>query len=417
MVSSLSYSQIFNEDFSYSSGSLLTSTSVWTAASAGGTNPLTVTSTGLTFPSYAGSGVGNAVLIGTSGEDDSASFVRQDTGTTTSVYASFMLNVTAAQTNGDYFFALSTSANAFDARVYARLSGSGFNLGITKANEATISYGSAVYNFSQTYLLVVKYRFVSGLANDQVSLFVFDSALPVTEPVTPDIGPVTATSADAINLSRVLLRQGSASAAPTVTLDGININLIWNSAVLPVELSSFTSTVNNRDVTLNWTTSSEVNNSGFDIERSSNGVWSKIGNVNGNGNSTVNQNYSFTDRNLASGNYSYRLKQIDFNGNFEYFNLSGEVVIGIPAEFRLSQNYPNPFNPSTTISFDIPVDGKVSLKLFDMSGKEISTLVNEVKTAGYYSVNFNASNLTSGIYFYSIQAGDFTATKKMMLVK
>ena len=113
----------------------------------------------------------------------------------------------------------------------------------------------------------------------------------------------------------------------------------------------------------------------------------------------------------------YRLKQIDFNGNFEYFNLSNEVIIGIPSKFELSQNYPNPFNPSTKITFALPNDGKVSLKIYDMTGKEVMLLVNEVKTAGYYSDSFNASSLSSGIYFYTLSADNFTATKKMMLVK
>ncbi|MBK8984256.1 MAG: T9SS type A sorting domain-containing protein [Ignavibacteria bacterium] len=187
---------------------------------------------------------------------------------------------------------------------------------------------------------------------------------------------------------------------------------------LPVELSSFVSSISGNSVTLNWTTSSEINNSGFDIERSSvSGVWSKVGSVSGNGTSATPNSYSFTERNVASGNYSYRLKQTDFNGNFEYFNLSSEVVIGIPTEFKLSQNYPNPFNPSTTINYEIPVDGAVSLKIFDMSGKEVMTLVDGVKNAGYYSINFNASNLSSGIYFYKLSANDFTSVKKMMLVK
>lgn len=190
------------------------------------------------------------------------------------------------------------------------------------------------------------------------------------------------------------------------------------SEALPVELSSFVSSVNGNSVNLNWTTASELNNSGFDVERSAaNGNWLKVGNVTGNGTTSNTNNYSFTDRNLAAGNYSYRLKQIDFNGNFEYFNLSNEVNVGIPTKFELSQNYPNPFNPSTKISFALPTDGKVSLKIYDMSGKEVMTLVNEVKVAGYYSVNFNASSLSSGVYFYSISADNFTATKKMMLVK
>jgi len=152
-----------------------------------------------------------------------------------------------------------------------------------------------------------------------------------------------------------------------------------------------------------------------------NGSWTKIGNVAGNGTTYNGHSYSITDRNLSSGNYSYRLKQIDFNGNFKYYNLSNEVIVGVPEKYELSQNYPNPFNPSTKISYDIPFDGKVSLTVFDMSGKEIVNLVNEVKTAGYYTVNFNASNLSSGTYFYRINAEgngqNFVSTKKMLLVK
>nr|HMS66444.1 T9SS type A sorting domain-containing protein [Ignavibacteria bacterium] len=133
---------------------------------------------------------------------------------------------------------------------------------------------------------------------------------------------------------------------------------------------------------------------------------------------TVTQtNYSFNDNGLSTGTYKYRLKQIDFNGNFEYYNLNNEVNIGTPSGYALSQNYPNPFNPSTTINFDIPKDGNVSIKLFDISGKEVETIVNEVKTAGYYTINFNASSLPSGIYFYTLNADNYSAVKKMMLVK
>ncbi|HMS34680.1 MAG TPA: T9SS type A sorting domain-containing protein [Ignavibacteria bacterium] len=192
----------------------------------------------------------------------------------------------------------------------------------------------------------------------------------------------------------------------------------YTSQTLPVELASFNSSVTGRDVTLNWTTATELNNAGFDIERkSTEGSWSKIGNVAGNGTVNTPQNYSFNDRGLSTGKYNYRLKQIDFNGNFEYFNLTNEIGIGIPVKYDLSQNYPNPFNPSTSINYDLPVDGKVSLKIFDMTGKEVASLVNEVQTAGYYSINYNASSLSSGVYFYTISAGNFVQTKKMMLVK
>ena len=111
------------------------------------------------------------------------------------------------------------------------------------------------------------------------------------------------------------------------------------------------------------------------------------------------------------------MKQIDFNGNFEYFNLSNEVVIGLPGSFALSQNYPNPFNPSTRIDFQLPKDGNVNISVYDNSGKEVMTVVNEFKAAGYYTVNLNASALSSGIYFYKITSDNFSSVKKMMLVK
>ncbi|MBK8551011.1 MAG: T9SS type A sorting domain-containing protein [Ignavibacteria bacterium] len=199
---------------------------------------------------------------------------------------------------------------------------------------------------------------------------------------------------------------------------GIDALEVEGDGVLPVELSSFVSAVSNNNVTLNWSTATETNNSGFDVERSSvNGQWSKVGNVTGNGTSTVGHSYSFTDRNLSTGNYSYRLKQIDFNGNFEYFNLSNEVNVGVPANFELSQNYPNPFNPTTKIEYQLPNDGSVNISVFDNAGKEVASLVNEFKSAGYYSVNFNAASLSSGVYFYYIKTGDFSAVKKMVLVK
>ncbi|MDQ3019382.1 MAG: T9SS type A sorting domain-containing protein [Bacteroidota bacterium] len=191
-----------------------------------------------------------------------------------------------------------------------------------------------------------------------------------------------------------------------------------SNCALPVEMSSFVSSVNRRDITLNWTTTSEINNSHFNIERSLvNGQWSGIGSVQGNGTTLSSINYSFTDRGLSTGSYQYRLKQVDINGNFKYYNLNNEVNIGIPGKFDLSQNYPNPFNPSTKINYDLPSDGNVTLKIFDMSGKEVSTIVNEVQTAGYYTVSFNSNNLSSGIYFYTLTSSNIAITKKMLLVK
>ncbi|MBL8007909.1 MAG: T9SS type A sorting domain-containing protein [Ignavibacteria bacterium] len=196
----------------------------------------------------------------------------------------------------------------------------------------------------------------------------------------------------------------------------------WDGAQ-PVELSAFTASVDKKDVTLNWSTSEELNNSGFYIERSlvNSNEWTQAGFVAGNGTTSEPVSYTFRDRNLASGKYNYRLKQIDFNGNYEYFNLSNEVEVGVPEAFTLSQNYPNPFNPSTKIGFDLPKDGNIKLYVYDNSGKQVSTIAEGFRTAGYYTVEFNASNLASGVYFYKLEYSTngqtFDKVMKMSVVK
>ena len=200
--------------------------------------------------------------------------------------------------------------------------------------------------------------------------------------------------------------------------------LTVTGSVVPVELTSFTANTNGNNVNLNWSTATETNNSGFNIERSvisnPNGMrnlfWESIGFVNGKGTTTETQSYSFVDENLVSGKYSYRLKQIDFDGTFEYSN-EVEVVVNIPDKFELSQNYPNPFNPSTKIKYQIAVSNPVSLKIFDVLGNEVASLVNEVQPSGSYEVIFDARLLSSGTYFYKLQAGSFIETKKMTLLK
>lgn len=191
---------------------------------------------------------------------------------------------------------------------------------------------------------------------------------------------------------------------------------------LPIELASFTSSVNGNKVTLNWISSSEENNSGYGVERLTENSgyqnnWIDIGFVQGHGSTSNQFSYNIEDRNLSTGKYKYRLKQTDFNGNFEYHELQNEVIIGIPDKFYLSQNYPNPFNPTTNFEYGISESGSVSLKIYNTTGKEVATLVNETKTAGYYTVNFNGSNLSSGVYYYRIESGKFVQVKKLVLLK
>ncbi|MDD5361064.1 MAG: hypothetical protein PHN88_02960 [Ignavibacteria bacterium] len=189
--------------------------------------------------------------------------------------------------------------------------------------------------------------------------------------------------------------------------------------ILSVELQSFTSVTNNNKVTLNWVTANENDNLGFDIERSDyrNANWTKIGFVMGIGNSNTTNYYRYYDAELETGTYSYRLKQIDFNGNFVYYNLQNKVIINDPSKFSLSQNYPNPFNPATRIEFRIVSQSDVSLKVYDMTGRLITTLLDNNLPAGYYQVDFDGSNFSSGLYSYILKSGDKVDSKKMLYIK
>ncbi|MFO7526771.1 MAG: T9SS type A sorting domain-containing protein [Ignavibacteriaceae bacterium] len=188
--------------------------------------------------------------------------------------------------------------------------------------------------------------------------------------------------------------------------------------IIPVELVSFNAIADVNNVILNWTTATEVNNQGFQIERNISGSeeWVTIGYIEGKGTTTETQYYTFTDKSLSLGQYSYRLKQVDFDGTFAY-SQQVEVEVSIPLEYALEQNYPNPFNPSTIISYSIPEAGFVNLKLYDVLGNEIKSLVNAQQEAGQYEFVFDASGLASGVYYYKIQSGEFTSTKKLMLMK
>lgn len=199
---------------------------------------------------------------------------------------------------------------------------------------------------------------------------------------------------------------------------GVDIGVykvIYSPVVIPVELSSFTAQVNENVVTLSWLTATETNNKGFEIQCNNGEEFQSIAFIEGKGNSTQPTSYSYKLTENKAGKFTYRLKQIDFDGTVNY-SKEIEVVVA-PSQFAISQNYPNPFNPSTTINYQLAEKCKVELKVYDIIGKEITTLVNDVQDAGYYKVNFNANDLASGIYFYKIQAGRFSQTKRMVLVK
>ncbi|MBZ0198979.1 MAG: T9SS type A sorting domain-containing protein [Ignavibacteriaceae bacterium] len=191
---------------------------------------------------------------------------------------------------------------------------------------------------------------------------------------------------------------------------------------IPVELVSFAAAVNNNSVELNWQTATETNNSGFDIERKVNSTWQSIGFVKGLGTSTGTINYSFVDENPVAGNLRYRLKQIDYNGEFTYSN-TVDVNFITPIDFNLSQNYPNPFNPATSIDYALPVESNVAIEIYNTVGENLMTINNGVQATGTYKYTIDLSRLSSGIYFYKLSANstsdgtNFTSIKKMVLLK
>lgn len=228
----------------------------------------------------------------------------------------------------------------------------------------------------------------------------------------PSVGIAGGAEICVINGKRILLLNFQNQALAGYELGGI----------VPVEFTSFSGSVSNNDVVLNWSTATEKNNYGFEVLRKSgNGEFERISFIPGNGTSTTTQNYSYVDKNVAAGNYSYRLRQLDFDGTYA-FSSTVEVDMSSPAQFNLAQNFPNPFNPATTISFNLAVDSKVSIKVFNALGQEVSVLTSAQYAAGTHNLNFNATGLTSGIYYYTIEAvgqdgTNYSSTKKMVLNK
>jgi hypothetical protein len=215
--------------------------------------------------------------------------------------------------------------------------------------------------------------------------------------------------------------------APATTSVFIPTNSQWATfaysleTVLPVELKSFSAQTSGNNVNLNWSTATEVNNLGFEIQKKVGEEFLAIGFINGKGTTTEVQNYSFIDKDLQNGSYSYRLKQVDLTGSFEY---SSEVNVDVtgPQYFSLEQNYPNPFNPSTRIEFNLATESKVTLKIFNLLGEEVATLLNGNFVSGEHFIDFKAQNLNSGVYIYRLDASSvngsvYSDIKKMTLIK
>ena len=413
-ISAFSQTLYLSENFDYTTGSLL-SEDGWSAHSGVGTNPLTIVTPGLTFTDYPSSGIGNAVLVNNlGGEDDNTQFANQNVDGTT-LYTSMLVNVTdnSASKAGDYFFNMgyavsSSSFTYFCARLFAKITSAGVvNFGISNSSTSTtVVYSPTDYSTNSTYLIILKYK-INQSGNDSLDMWVKSSGVPSTEADAgaPDASNYTTLGQDSVNA--IALRQGSSS----------RVSTLWSDA-LPVELTSFSAKQVDGKVELIWQTATEKNNLGFEVQHSTDGKnFTKIAFVQGHGTTTKPSFYNYSDNAVSANVHYYRLKQIDLNGTYEY-SKTVEANAFLPTQFSLEQNYPNPFNPSTTIKFTVAKSGITTLRIYNALGQEVTTLFNSQTEAGQiYSLNFNASNLASGIYFYQLKQGSQIQTEKMLLMK
>lgn len=288
-----------------------------------------------------------------------------------------------------------------------------------------LSFAQQIQELSDTRLAVIEF---SGTGS---GIRLYDSSgtfIKVLSGVTGNRGVYQLRNGNFLTTNSAGVNEidSSSGALVRTVVSGVNAQYVTPfdpDLIIPVELVSFTAEEFSGSVQLNWKTATEKNNYGFDVERismsgSSIYEWRKIGFVQGNGTTTNASAYNFIDNDVAAGNYKYRLKQIDLDGSFNYSHAVETDVSGAK-QFVLMQNYPNPFNPSTTISWQIPVQGFVTLKIFDVLGNELATLVNEVKDPGFYSSIFSTESLqfSSGVYFYQLRSGNFVSTKKFILTK
>ncbi|MDZ7330957.1 MAG: T9SS type A sorting domain-containing protein [candidate division KSB1 bacterium] len=415
---------LFEENFDYPEGDKLTDHG-WVAHSGAGTNPITVASPGLTYTNYP-SIIGNAALLDNTGEDVNRNFLEQNSGV---FYVSFLVNI-ANMPRADYFLHLGPTnlGSNYFAKVWSKKDESGnIEFSLTKKSNTPVEYTDNNYSLNTTYLLVIKYEFVSGSTNDLLSLFVFaDPNLPISEPSVPTLGPINESSqSDPSNLGTIALRQFNED--QNIIIDGIRIGLSWRDAPVPVELTNFAATVINQQVRLTWTTATETENLGFHLFRSLEPEkdYQQITHelIKGSGSSAQAHSYSFIDRNVQpSQTYYYKLADVDYSGNMRFHGPISVTVDAKPSGYSLSQNYPNPFNSETAINFSIREPGRVELKIYNIKGELVRALVDEEILAGSYSVMWDGTDdngmpVVSGVYHYQLKVKDFENMKKLTLIK
>jgi len=348
--------------------------------------------------------------------------------------------------DGKIYVNVHTAANP-GGEIRAQLTGMGFTAKLSGANEvppvSTTASGTGSFSLNPSRTALKFDITVCDLSGAITGAHFHTGAAGTTGPVvrgftgefvgntvsgewtSGDPQPLTTALVDSLLAGKIYVN-GHTAANPGGEIRG-QVLLVGTSIpeTLPVELTSFSARSDAGNVVLSWTTASETNNLGFEVERAEarsseasqdNVQFVKLGFVSGAGTSTTPKSYEYLDRSVASGTYYYRLKQVDTDGAFTYSRIV-EVVVSAPAAYALEQNYPNPFNPRTQIRFDLKASGRAALVVYNVLGEKIATLVDGMMEAGRHSVHFDASELPAGIYFYKLTTAEFTAVKKMALVK
>jgi hypothetical protein len=390
---------LLTETFDYTVGGLVTGAGGKWITYSGTAGSSTTTAGSLTYTGYTPGNIGNKAAI-IKGSSEDVKTLLSTPQTSGKIYSSFLINVTAATSGGDYFFHFTQGTSLLKGRVFIKTNVAGFDIGLQSDSQqsgggvpAAIGYTTNAYTFGTTYLIVLSYEFKSGTNDDVVSLWI-NPDLTGAEP-TPNLGPFVISS-DFTSLEAISLRQGSSTTTPDLSVDGIKIGTTWANSVLPITLTSFTGKESNNSILLNWITASEKNNKNFEILRSTDGKsFKNIGTVDGAGDSDTQKDYSFTDANPFGGTNYYQLKQIDFDGRN-----SNSAIIAVNSKIATAQLSVYAEASTVNIKITSPNETAGKIALFDITGRKLREQSIHLNK-GYNVLQLNET-LSPGLHFINL---------------
>jgi hypothetical protein len=407
----------FSDQFAYTTGVALSGQGSWTV-NGSGTSTILVVSGNQVFSGYSQS-IGDQVQLSAATGSKASRHALPSTLSADIVYAYFLVNFSAKPTGTEMFFALrNAGGTAQDGmslpgsrplKVSARpgtILTESVEIGVRKRGGTRVFADQKPLLTGSTYLIVVAYSFNPGAGNDEVRLWVNPSSFPGVpgEPL-PDAS--TTNGNDAAQITGVTLRESAAGGA--LNFDDLTIKNVDPS--LPVELTSLVARTDGSSAIISWETSSENGNAGFDVEREVNGMFSSVAFVPGAGTTSQTQSYAFRVDGLKPGVHRFRLRQVDIEGTSKYSEIV-ESVVEVPGSFVLDQPYPNPFANSADVEFAVAEEGRVSLRLYDVLGREVQVVHEGVAGADQVlQARIDGTTLAPGIYLLRLDGRNFTATR------